>query len=268
VESRARLLSAGRGPGRPVGADSAETRARILRAARELISERGHEAANFQAIAQRAGLSRPTMHYYFSTKEQIYEVLLAEAHSIVTNCIAEARRKNTLLEQLSAFVARLDFADGSMLRFMITSGLESRRLPGLSTGGTPVAEAVTAFYESMVADAIRRGEIPDDVDATAVVNMLTAMLWGMGFFYSFVHDADETMAIAKQLHRLLVRGLLDGPPSLAANGAKPVVVNGDFTGEGVSSALYRAHRVESFVEGIGRNETLDAVAWPSAGLDT
>jgi len=43
---------AGRGRGRPVGADSAETRARILRAAREVINERGYEAANFQAIAQ------------------------------------------------------------------------------------------------------------------------------------------------------------------------------------------------------------------------
>jgi AcrR family transcriptional regulator len=33
------------------------------RAAREVINERGYEAANFQAIASRAGLSRPTMHY-------------------------------------------------------------------------------------------------------------------------------------------------------------------------------------------------------------
>ena len=40
------------------------------------------------------------------------------------------------------------------------------------------------------------------------------------------------------------------------------VVRGDFTGERVRSALYRAYRVESFVEGIGRDDTLDAVAWP------
>lgn len=39
-----------------------------------------------------------------------------------------------------------------------------------------------------------------------------------------------------------------------------LVVRGDFTGERVRSALYRAYRVESFVEGIGRDDTLDAVA--------
>jgi hypothetical protein len=58
---------------------------------------------------------------------------------------------------------------------------------------------------------VRRGEIPDDVDATAVVNMLTSMFWGMGFFAGFVHEADETMGIAKQLKRFMVSGLLDGP---------------------------------------------------------
>ena len=54
-----------------MGADSAETRSRILRPARDVINEHGYEAANFQAIASRAGLSRPTMHYYFHTREAI-----------------------------------------------------------------------------------------------------------------------------------------------------------------------------------------------------
>jgi len=76
-----------------VGADSAETRARILRAAREVITERGYEAANFQAIASRAGLSRPTMHYYFHTREDIHECLVAEAYSIVADCIAQAKTR-------------------------------------------------------------------------------------------------------------------------------------------------------------------------------
>jgi AcrR family transcriptional regulator len=216
VDNSARLLPTERRPGRPVGANSAETRARILRAARDVISERGYEAANFQVIAQRAGLSRPTMHYYFQTRTQIYETLLHEAHSVVADCIADARRKNTLLKQLSTFVAaarRLDFAEGSMLRFIITSRLESHRHPGLRASSTPVVDAVSEFYESMVADAVGRGEIPDDVDAAAVVNMLSSMFWGMGFFAGFVHETDEVLEIAKQLHRLFVSGLLNRPVS-------------------------------------------------------
>jgi AcrR family transcriptional regulator len=221
--------SGGRGRGRPVGGDSAETRAAILRAAREVINQRGYEAATFQAIAQRAGFSRPTMHYYFHTKEQVYACLQQEAYSLVADCIAEARRENTLLKQLSAFIAaaqRSDLADASMMRFFITSRLEMHRNPDLRGSSTPATDAVAAFYEWMVDEAIGRGEIPEDVDAAAVVNMLFAMFWGLGLFAGFARDAESVIGIAKQLHRLFVDGLLD-----TGNGAEPTVVNGDFPGE-------------------------------------
>jgi AcrR family transcriptional regulator len=195
-----------------VGSDSAETRARILRAAREVITERGYEAANFQAIASRAGLSRPTMHYYFRTREDMYNCLIAEAYSIVADCIAQAKREDTLLNQLAAFVAathRSGFADGSMLRFVITARLEFHRSPSLRDSPGAVVSAVQGFYASMVDDAIARGEIPAGTDAGAVVNMLLAMFLGMGFFAGFIVDQNNMPVIAKQLNRLLVHGLLD-----------------------------------------------------------
>jgi AcrR family transcriptional regulator len=205
-------LAGSRGRGRPIGADSAETRARILRAAREVINERGYEAANFQAIASRAGLSRPTMHYYFHIREEIYDCLIAEAYSIVADCIAQAKRQDTLLNKLSTFVTAADrsgFADQSMLRFVITARLESHRSPSLRENPGPVVAAVQAFYASVVDDAMVRGEIPAETDAPGVVNMLLAMFLGMGFYAGFIVDQNNMAVIAKQLHRLLTQGLLD-----------------------------------------------------------
>lgn len=215
-----------RGRGRPVGSDSAETRASILRAARAVINERGYEAATFQAIAQRAGFSRPTMHYYFHTKEQIYDSLQQEAYSVVSDCIAQARRQNTLLKQLATFVSaaqRTDVADGSMMRFIIASRWELHRNPALRGSSSPAAEAVGAFYASMVDDAVRRGELPADVDAQAVANMLFAMFWGIGFFAGFVHEPHDVRGIAKQLQRLFIGGLLGGSPEREAEVAEVVV---------------------------------------------
>jgi AcrR family transcriptional regulator len=205
------MLPGGRGRGRPVGADSAETRARILRAAREVINERGYEAANFQAIASRAGLSRPTMHYYFHTREEIYDCLVAEAYSIVADCIAQAKRQNTLLNQLSTFVTAADrsgLADQSLLQFVITARLEAHRSPSLRDHPGPVVAAVHGFYTAIVEDAMVRGEIPPDTDASAVVNMLLAMFLGMGFYAGFVVDQNNIPVIAKQLHKLMTHGLL------------------------------------------------------------
>jgi AcrR family transcriptional regulator len=218
-----------------VGADSAETRARILRAAREVIIERGYEAANFQAIASRAGLSRPTMHYYFHTREEIYDCLIAEAYSIVADCIAQAKRQDTLLNQLSTFATaagRSGFADQSMLRFVIAARLESHRSPSLREHPGPVVSAVHAFYASVVDDAMARGEIPPETDAPAVVNMLLAMFLGMGFYAGFIVDQNDMAVIAKQLHRLLTQGLLDpqqnGRTLTIAQPVAAVVGGGEF----------------------------------------
>jgi AcrR family transcriptional regulator len=211
VDSDPAPFSGGRGRGRPVGADSAETRARILRAAREVISERGYEAANFQVIASRAGLSRPTMHYYFHAREEIYECLVAEAHAVVADCIAEAKREDTLLNQLSAFARaafRSGFAEKSMLRFTINARMESHRSPSLRQSPGPVVTAVHAFYASMVDEAIARREIPADTDAAAVVNMLVAVFLGIGFYAGFIDGQTDMEIIAKQLQQLMAHGLL------------------------------------------------------------
>lgn len=298
----------GRGRGRPVGADSAETRARILHAAREVINERGYEAATFQAIAQRAGLSRPTMHYYFHTREQMYECLVSEAYSIIADAIEQASREDTLLRQLSTFLTasrHLEFADRSLMRFIITCRLDVHRNPALLSSANDAVSAVRTFYESIVDGAIKRHEIPDDTDPAAVANMLLALFWGMGFYAGFLDNSNDVREVAKQLHGLFVHGLLDLPKSahsllidpnsavndavdgfartwpgltlvidvpagqqfIAGNGARPVLLTGDFTHEGVRSLLYRAYGVESQVEGIGRYDSLDAAAVSAMELD-
>lgn len=202
-----------------------------------MINERGYHAATFQAIARRAGLSRPTMHYYFSTREEVYDTLLREACALIADCIAEAECEDTLLKQLSTFhgaANRLDFADRSVMRFIVTARMEAHRTPDDREGGSPVVAAVETFYASIVADAIGRGEIPAATDAAAVANMLLALFWGAGFYAGFVDQSADSSAmreIAKQLRLLFVRGLLDAPerpsapaletPSAAGRAAAP-----------------------------------------------
>lgn len=50
----------------------------ILQAAEELFAQKGYAGASMGEIAQRAGLPKSNVHYYFSTKKALYqEVLLA-----------------------------------------------------------------------------------------------------------------------------------------------------------------------------------------------
>ncbi|MFR9795253.1 TetR family transcriptional regulator [Streptomyces sp. MS06] len=59
--------------GRPPRAESADTRDRILTAAREEFSARGYEKTSVRGIAKAAGVDPALVHHYFGTKEQVFE---------------------------------------------------------------------------------------------------------------------------------------------------------------------------------------------------
>jgi AcrR family transcriptional regulator len=56
-----------------------QSQQRILRAALTMFAERGYEGATITQIAERAGVARGLVSYYFSTKEQLLHALLGEA---------------------------------------------------------------------------------------------------------------------------------------------------------------------------------------------
>lgn len=62
----------GRRPGNP------DTREAILKAARELFTERGYDAASIRQIANRADVDPALVHHYFGSKEQLF-LVAAEA---------------------------------------------------------------------------------------------------------------------------------------------------------------------------------------------
>jgi TetR/AcrR family transcriptional regulator len=68
---------AGRGPAKPRrGRVGAANETRILRAAEEIFAERGFSGATTAAIAERAGIAKANVHYYFGTKEALYREVL------------------------------------------------------------------------------------------------------------------------------------------------------------------------------------------------
>src|SRR3981081_1733374 len=97
--------TATRGPGRPPAAKAAETRERIIRAAREVFSELGYDAATFQAIAVRADLTRPAINHYFKSKRVLYREVVETANAVVVTVGAQkAFEATTLVGQLKGFI--------------------------------------------------------------------------------------------------------------------------------------------------------------------
>src|SRR5262245_43390018 len=59
--------------GRPPGPRTDETRVRILRAAEKEVAAAGYDGARTVAIARRARVTHAMLHYYFETKQKLYQ---------------------------------------------------------------------------------------------------------------------------------------------------------------------------------------------------
>jgi AcrR family transcriptional regulator len=198
-----------RKPGRPVGADAAQTRARIVRAGREVITEVGYGAATFQAIARRTGLSRPTLNYYFAGWEELYGELVHQAHSVLVDCIEQAKQHELPVNRLRAFVmAVLEVGnrDASFVAFLVSVRLEAERNPTLPT---TTVTATRGFLFGVVGDAVARRDLPADTDAAPIVELLHAILCGVGVWVGLDAPCDY-QAVARQLESVLDGGLLAG----------------------------------------------------------
>lgn len=207
-------LTATRGPGRPPGTKAAETRKRIVRAAREVFSEVGYDAATFESIAARADLTRPAINHYFRNKQALYREVVDDTHAtIMQTSVEQAVLQDTLLQQIGVFMALVIAADTdrSAARFMVTSVMESHRHPDLCDPEQDLAVKTRAFIEKVVSEALERGELAADTDVPALVDMMLAVLWGMGIYAGFIGTVESLPAAAEQLRRLLIGKLWNFP---------------------------------------------------------
>ncbi|MCT7658986.1 TetR/AcrR family transcriptional regulator [Mycobacterium deserti] len=203
--------TASRGPGRPPAAKAAETRERIIQAAREVFSELGYDAATFQAIAIRADLTRPAINHYFASKHVLWREVVEQTNaSIVSGGMARAQSETGLLRRLSTFFTtamQAESEDRSAAAFLVTSVLESQRHPELSGDDHDSLKNSREFVAWAVNDAIKRGELTTDTDVNSLVEMLVAVMWGMGFYAGFVGDHDELTAVVHKFELLMANKL-------------------------------------------------------------
>lgn len=68
-------------------------------AALELFSEKGYEAASVREICERAGISRPTLYYFFKSKEGVIGELQKKTHTFVAFSSASLDQRVSELER-------------------------------------------------------------------------------------------------------------------------------------------------------------------------
>lgn len=148
--------------------DPERTKARILDAALSEFAAKGYAGARVSAIADRAGVNKQLISYYFGGKEGL---LRAVGERWRADEVEAAPEDLSLAELVSRYVPRGEQMQ-ALTRLLVWSGLEAR-----ADEPDPDEAARTDRLREAVADLERRqaaGELDPDLDPRAVLLALFA----------------------------------------------------------------------------------------------
>ncbi len=147
---------------RRMGLESSQVRVQLIEAAAKILSEEGCAAVTARRLAEKVGLKRQSIHYYFSTIEDLLIAVIRRegdmAHDRLDRAIANGeplraiweigRNANTAMFELSAFALRRKHIQAELRRQMadfrrcetlaLSRHLEQR---GIKSATPPVASA-------------------------------------------------------------------------------------------------------------------------------
>ncbi|MER5496788.1 MULTISPECIES: TetR/AcrR family transcriptional regulator [unclassified Streptomyces] len=191
-------------------ARSAERRAEIVRAALEVIAERGYRGASLSAVAERVGLSQQGLLHYFPTKEALLVAVLEERDQWDTG--GGTRSDGTWrIELLASLVEYNAMRPGIVQTFSALLG-ES------VTGSHPARDFFTRRYTQVRASmaAILRAEygerLPGGLTPERAAPLLVAVLDGLQYQWLLDPDSVDMPAAFEDFLALLRPGGPDGAP--------------------------------------------------------
>ncbi|HUH86163.1 MAG TPA: TetR family transcriptional regulator C-terminal domain-containing protein [Stellaceae bacterium] len=154
--------------------------AKLLAAAEAIFAQRGFEGATTAAIARRAGVPKPNLHYYFRTKAALYAAVLDRILAAWLDAMDEIRPEAEPAEALARYIAR--------------KMESSRRLPEpsrlwaieLISGARHVQPFLRGKLRRLVKEksAIIRGWIAAGKMAPVAPEHLLFMIWAMTQTYA------------------------------------------------------------------------------------
>jgi AcrR family transcriptional regulator len=200
-------------PGRPPGANSETTRARVLSAARLCFARAGYAATTNKQIAVEAGLTAAAIYQYFDSKAKLYLATLRDANEAL---IEEYRRAlsgvhgvRQGLRTVLLASAELHRRDPSLSAFLSTLPVDMQRHEevGRALGAEP--SDFVRIIDEIVAAGVRDGEVPEAMHERLVATFVAC---AMGIsLYGAAIDGKALPAVAATLGALIDGTLLPVP---------------------------------------------------------
>ncbi|MBV9108816.1 MAG: TetR/AcrR family transcriptional regulator [Gemmatimonadetes bacterium] len=185
---------------------SAETRGRVLAAARELFRERGFDETSADQIAKRAGVAKGTVFLHGGSKERllllVFEADVVETATRALDAVRPAQTVAAALQTVFTHFFRLYERDMALARRFVK---EQVVLPHQENPLAPLTLDFVARLADLIAERQASGEVHPDLDARLAAQISYALYSGVlvGWLSGWIPDAalrDRILAGSLALH--------------------------------------------------------------------
>jgi AcrR family transcriptional regulator len=206
-----------RRPGRPLGADGAETRLKILHSARQVFASTGYERASLKQIAEDAGITRNAIANYYASKIELYGAALASVRAVVAGQILDDAKNVTgsvHRRVMAVFESAVAFSqtDETFVRFFVISTVDAITHPELREKALLPIDSVRQYVGNLLATALHAGEIDTEMDTEATTQVCMDLLWGLAMDIGFYSDEQRTQRTMRAIDRIISATLAPARP--------------------------------------------------------
>jgi AcrR family transcriptional regulator len=171
---------------RPLRADAARNRARVLEVAYDTFAAEGL-AVPIDEIARRAGVGAGTVYRHFPTKEALYRAVVQDR---IQRIVETGRR---LLEDGDPAVALFDFLRSMVLQWGAADRGLADALAGLGVDVASALPETEAAFLTLLGDLLKAGQDAGTVRANLEVRDVKALLVGAQAMQAYNPEAADRL---------------------------------------------------------------------------
>lgn len=197
--------------GRPVGANSEETRKRILEATMRCVADVGYSRATIREIAREAQMTSGSLYHYFPNKAELVKATFDEVATIAVPRLAKAAERN--VSTLDKLMGVLDESMRVMQDYPLAVAFD-RAIRAESPAELHLAQdsdarfiALRTLIRGILEQGAREDAMAPGVDLDSAANAIFLIFRGLNEYAASAPPAAEYHATVAGLKRLL-RGQL------------------------------------------------------------
>jgi len=168
------------------------TKQKILDVSLQLFMQLGFENTYMDDIAQKAGVTKPVIYYYFKDKQTLFEASTSQFLDQVARMMSPEGEEIPPLEELLGVIfsslpewlGRYQSMSGihdhsSLLRTQVFIYDAMTRIPDFRSTFASLYRNSAQFLQQACGDAVRKGEIRPETDIATVSILINSMIEGL-----------------------------------------------------------------------------------------